>query len=970
MNVPPENKPTAQSRAISPDAPDGKGRDSRFREKMQTQIHWNYEHYQPLVLLFLALLAGTALDRQLIFSHSSLLFGFISGCFFWSILCLSMLIGWIILFRFFPRTPRMIPSSVLLLAVMALGGMSAHMHWNCFKENELGQYARDQFTLCCVRGIVSRPPVYIPPEENEEAYRMSPDEFQTRLQLSALQIRENDGLHQVSGWVNVRVKGKLQNIHAGDRVEIFGHLLKPQPVMNPGSFSIKNYLRSDRILCILKVAEPECVHVYERPRYWGFFRTVEFLRDNAKSQLDIHLHEHQRRLGGALLLGYRDDVYHSEMNAFLETGTIHMLAISGLHIGMLGFTLFQILRLCRLPEFYVGLLVVISIFLYVFITGARPPAIRAAILIAVTALAFSTRNRGYMFNTLSAAGIVVLMINPTSMLGIGPQLSFLAVAVLAGMTRYVPGTDLKKAENEIENEMLDTTWAETPEKIQDPFKKRMPLKVWLWRMVYSLFGFIWTRRLYKIAFHIRSLIFISLIMSAVTMPLIARNFHVISYAGIILNLLLWIPLIVVMVTGCSLILVALLCPPAASLLGDICSAAVWFMQKSVDVTMQIPYHCTWVSGPEIWWLVGFYWLMFLLGMVVSTRVGMTRILNLCILWCLVGIIGLQPAVLKWRHQLGLGILRVPENTLRCTFLSVGHGLCAILEFPNGKVLMFDAGQAGYPDFLVQTISCYLWQRGIFELDTIVISHPDTDHYNALPGIMNRFPVGTVFISGYSRSILDTQLEADSLNNTGPRPELVGRNNIPGHKPVPGTADSVKVSSSAAKRAKMMEDNATLWEKLHKRLADTGIPVETLRTGDRIRISPRCLVEVLYPPEVTGIKNNNANSITLMVTFQGKKILLTGDLAPPGLNRTIETKNLKCDLLQAPHHGGRTSNPPLLAEKTDPDWVVISESPLHPQVICKQVYESAGAQVLHTGNDGAVISIISDGKLNVSTYRDE
>ena len=99
--------------------------------------------------------------------------------------------------------------------------------------------------------------------------------------------------------------------------------------------------------------------------------------------------------------------------------------------------------------------------------------------------------------------------------------------------------------------------------------------------------------------------------------------------------------------------------------------------------------------------------------------------------------------------LGVDSLRrniVPHDSLRCTFLAVGHGTCVVIEMPDGRVLVYDAGRMGLPQTGGRLVSSYLWHRGIHHVDALVISHADADHYNAVPDLLERFSVGTVFVS--------------------------------------------------------------------------------------------------------------------------------------------------------------------------------------------------------------------------------
>ena len=87
-----------------------------------------------------------------------------------------------------------------------------------------------------------------------------------------------------------------------------------------------------------------------------------------------------------------------------------------------------------------------------------------------------------------------------------------------------------------------------------------------------------------------------------------------------------------------------------------------------------------------------------------------------------------------------------RDRLDCTFLSMGHGCAVLLELPSGQTMLYDAGQFGAAVGGHAPISESLWSRGITHLDAVVLSHPDIDHYNALPGLLEKFSVGAIYVS--------------------------------------------------------------------------------------------------------------------------------------------------------------------------------------------------------------------------------
>jgi competence protein ComEC len=272
------------------------------------------------------------------------------------------------------------------------------------------------------------------------------------------------------------------------------------------------------------------------------------------------------------------------------------------------------------------------------------------------------------------------------------------------------------------------------------------------------------------------------------------------------------------------------------------------------------------------------------------------------------VIGLAPSLLRATQR----------DALECSFVAVGHGACVVLESPTGETLLYDAGSLGSPEFATQTIASYLWNRGILRIDGIVISHADIDHYNAVPGLLERFAVGIVYVSPMMFDGIDDR------QTRGP-------------------------------------------EVLLEAIRAAGVPIREVWSGDRLRFGPETTLHVVHPPRRGVLGSDNANSITLAVEHAGRRLLLPGDLETPGLENVIAELPYDCDVLLAPHHGSRRSDPPGFAAWSTPNWVVISGSGTDDVRPVVQTYERAGANVLHTSQFGAVHFSIGNGPIKIASW---
>jgi competence protein ComEC len=170
------------------------------------------------------------------------------------------------------------------------------------------------------------------------------------------------------------------------------------------------------------------------------------------------------------------------------------------------------------------------------------------------------------------------------------------------------------------------------------------------------------------------------------------------------------------------------------------------------------------------------------------------------------------------------------------------------------------------------LSAVLWSEGIGTIHTLVISHADTDHFNGVPDILDRFEVGRVVV---------------------PEAFLASRS--------PAVVEILA------------------------RFAAARIPVSVASAGDEIPFDPLCRVRVLHPRSaaVPAAATDNESSLVVSVESAGRRVLLTGDLEGGALDRFVATGPGRCDVLVAPHHGSPASLPPVLARATTPRWVIVS-----------------------------------------------
>lgn len=653
--------------------------------------HEPFHYRQPLVGAVAAGALGIVADRHLV--DFTLFAWWIAG---WSAMLLWAVASFIHRDRI-----AIVP---LLISIAALAAAWHHWSWNLFDKHELARAADFKNAPVCVEAVALSAPRRIDAPA-DDPMRPIPQGDQSRLDVRIVRVRNGNTWQPSAGRVPLLVEGHLLGVQAGDRVRIFGQLARPQPQQNPGEFDFAAHNRADRKLCLLRCNYPDCVAVVESGSAWNWRLWLDRLRSGAARVLQRRLGESQSPMASAILLGAREDVSREQTDAFFQTGTIHLFAISGLHVGILAGALFFTARCGLMPRRVALLFVIVLTVGYCLLTDARPPVVRATILVVTACLAWMSLRRPSLINTLSGAAIVVLILNPADLFRTGPQLSFLAVATLAFFQRYlVPGEP---------DDPLDRLIVRTrPGHVK--FAKAVGLHLW-------------------------KLFVVSAIIWLVALPLVMYRFHLFSPIALVLNTLIATPITLALLFGFGTLLAELLCPPLAGPMAAVCDTTLWLTQSAVNLGAQQENAYFYVAGPPLWWVLIFYTLLAAAFVLPRLRPPRRWCAAILLAWLAVGFV--YPLLARGDVEL---VSREPE--LRCTFVSIGHGSAVVLELPDGRTLLYDGGQLGSPDSGAQSIAAYLWSRQITHLDAVVISHADVDHYNAIPGLLKRFSIGAVYVS--------------------------------------------------------------------------------------------------------------------------------------------------------------------------------------------------------------------------------
>ena len=813
--------------------------------------------YQPAVVIASAMIVGIVCDRLTD-----------TGVYAWYAAAAISLVGWWIAWR---REHNRLAAGWLLVVIAATGATWHDLHWRWYDKNEIGRYASHPASPVCVEALALEPGS-LQASPRASPFRAIPQTESTRLRASATRLRDGGSWRPVQGEFQLVVDGHLAGVHAGDRLRIYGQIYAPSPARNPGQFDAELHHRADRRLCLVRTESPDCVTLLKScppyyPRRW-----FGNLRTDAIRLINRELPPQQAALLAAMLLGERSRIAPETTALFRRTGALHVLVVSGLHVGLVLGVFYFAMRMgwtSRQPTLLAMMLLALA---YAALTGGRPPVIRAVVLAEVMCLGALLGRRVIAFNSLGVAALVVLMINPCELFRTGTQLSFLATATLIWFGRR-----------------------ELEQPTRDPLDQLLiNLRPW------------WRQLLISSCHSAMMLVTASLTVWLVSMPLLLYRFNFVSPIAPPFSLVVF-PLVAIAVTaGLGLVTLGGLTPWLAWPLARLSEGALHCLETLLVLGDQLPGATYWAPGPAWWWVVGVY-LLLATWLAVRLHLRLRRFLNhLGIAWaCL--------ALIPW----GASWLQPPECQI--TFIDVGHGSSVLIEAPDGETWLYDAGSLSSPVIAAEAIASVLWSKRIMHIDAILLSHADVDHYNAVPTLLDRFSVGTVYVS---------PLMFTPLSNK--------------------------------------EDHQSTPAQLQRKLKQYQVEIRQLESGDRLTIDNLTL-EVLHPTRMGVFGSDNANSLVVAIEVFGKRILLPGDLEEAGLEALLEQQPYDCDLLMAPHHGSSRSDPAGLAAWCRPEWVVISSGPRSNDATGS--YAQTGAEVFKTEQSGAIrFRFDPDGKIGIQTTR--
>jgi competence protein ComEC len=547
-------------------------------------------------------------------------------------------------------------------------------------------------------------PVYIEGTVVDEPIFYS-DNVSYRLRVHTVETAEDRYIS--SGILLVRVYGNsTENYRFGEMLRIRGVIVEPKGLRNPGGFDYRYHLKSQGVDALI-YPKASMVESLGKGELAKPVEAALRVRAGLVEVIESSLPAPSDALLTAILFGQRQKLPDQVADNFRRAGAGHLMAVSGLHVGLVAGLFLGLCRLFRLQGRFPLVIAIILVLAYAYLTGLRPSAVRAALMASLAFGALILDRENDLSSAVAFAALITLFFNPLLLFTVGFQLSY--AATLSLIYAYKPLVELAVFQ-------------------RCPVMLRAPVAVTLAAQIGVL-------------------------------PLSIYHFNALPTAAILFNLCL-IPLITFTVGfGLAGAFTAMFIPYAGELL-------LWASRPLLELMLLItsysnlPFMYLNVNPPGPVTLFVIYVMMGLTLLIYYLRprypegekASLSHIfkplfpqLRKARMWFYIALL-IAFTVVIWANVI------VPHpGKLTVTFIDVGQGAAALIEAPCGAVILVDAGgepaYRGDPGAVGERIVLpFLRYRGIRNIDLAIVTHPHEDHFGGFLPVIDQLNVKLMLVS--------------------------------------------------------------------------------------------------------------------------------------------------------------------------------------------------------------------------------
>src|SRR3989338_3925423 len=286
-------------------------------------------------------------------------------------------------------------SQAFLLLAILLAGMLLYKNSSLISRDHISNIIKDRSTRVCLRGVIMDDPILSETRFGQKRHR-----FLVKTTL----LERSGSWERASGLIMVDLFGTREGMDYGDEVVFEGELSDIPTLRNPYTFDYARYMRMKNIYGLIRVGEED--PIYLAARRPGTLRSFAYsIRHRIRGSIRRYFDPEDAGLLEAIIIGDRTGLKASQKDGFVKTGTVHILAISGLHVGLVAVIFLAIFRLFAIPRKIRYMLTIPVLLVYALISGSNPPVIRATIVFSILALGLALEREAEPLNSLGAAAL-------------------------------------------------------------------------------------------------------------------------------------------------------------------------------------------------------------------------------------------------------------------------------------------------------------------------------------------------------------------------------------------------------------------------------------------------------------------------------------------------------------------------------------------------------------------------------------
>jgi competence protein ComEC len=503
-------------------------------------------------------------------------------------------------------------------------------------------------------------------------------------------------------------------LHHGDRIAFRGKLHRPRGSLNPGGFDYAAYMERHGIDFLTTVTGAQAVMLLDAETpigLWSLWSRIDHWRATIRAAAIKTLSQPAQGLFLGMIIGDRGYLGQELQDWFMVTGTVHLLSISGSHLGLvaivvfwlvkrvvLGLPLTLLLTLSRTvtPSKIAILLAWPAVALYAFLAGAELATMRSLVMITLAMIAMWLGYERHLGHAMAVALLAILLHDPRAIFDISFQLSFLSVLVMVRMI------------------VLTKSWNADGVGADGQLRHRFTS-------------------------HALKALSMSGAVTVATLPMVAFYFNQVPWLGVITNLIA-VPFtgIILVPLGLLEALWTIITETESLILGSALEQLFGLMVLGLQWCARLPGGEWHIAAPSIPTIALFYsGLLMASFQAIPWRVRVAGA-------------GLSILLIGW--WLSPPLSKADGDHWRVTFLDVGQGDSAVIELPDGQTVLIDGG-ARYDRFDMgkNVVAPFLWSRRIHHITHVIGTHQQLDHVGGLIWVLRHMSVGRYWGGGIERS---------------------------------------------------------------------------------------------------------------------------------------------------------------------------------------------------------------------------